>query len=182
MSGASFPDQDGVYGTKGIADPANVPGARTGAVAWIGAGGRLLLLGGADDPLPNDWNAMSDLWSWDGATWTWVGGASMADQPGTYGTRGLPATGNEPGARYLPAIGRGAAGSAFVLGGLGSSATGRLGPLNDLWRLAGGQWAWLCETCGYDFTTGTMPRRGPPPTGPCGSSAETAGPWPPGRC
>jgi|GEM_PF-815088 len=148
MSGASSPDQAGVYGTKGIADPSNVPGARSGAVSWFDADGRLLLLGGLDDPGENDWEAWNDLWRWDGATWTWVGGASTADQAGTYGIRNLPAPGNEPGARYLPAIGRGTSGSVIVFGGFGSSATGKVGELNDLWRWDGDQWAWLAGSTG----------------------------------
>src|SRR5438128_2661539 len=36
MSGSSAGDQGGVYGTKGIAAAANVPGSRGGATTWAG--------------------------------------------------------------------------------------------------------------------------------------------------
>src|SRR5512143_97473 len=46
ISGSGSVDQAGIYGTRGAASPANVPGARNGAVSWIDAAGNLWLFGG----------------------------------------------------------------------------------------------------------------------------------------
>lgn len=34
MAGSDLPYQGGIYGTKGIASPSNVPGARTESATW----------------------------------------------------------------------------------------------------------------------------------------------------
>ena len=46
MSGSERGGQSGTYGTKGVAAPGNVPGAREGAVSWTDASGNLWLFGG----------------------------------------------------------------------------------------------------------------------------------------
>ena len=33
-------------------------------------------------------------------SWTWMSGSDIAEQPGIYGTKGMPAADNVPGARY----------------------------------------------------------------------------------
>lgn len=147
LSGSNGPNQPGAYGTKGVAAPGNVPGARVGAVSWTDAGGSFFLLGGQVDPLPKTWASLSDVWKWDGVNWTWVGGASTPDQPGTYGTKSMPDAGNEPGARGNAVVSQ-ASGSVFLFGGRGASSTGRIGALNDLWRWNGVAWTWLSGSNG----------------------------------
>jgi PKD repeat protein len=49
VSGSTSYNQLGVYGTKGVPDPANVPGARMGAVSSIDNSGNLWLFGGSKD-------------------------------------------------------------------------------------------------------------------------------------
>ena len=50
MGGSINTSQTGVYGTKGIASPINVPGGRTGAVSWKDSSGNLWLFGGFGYP------------------------------------------------------------------------------------------------------------------------------------
>ena len=39
-------DQTGTYGTRGMPDAANVPGARDGSISWTDESGNLWLFGG----------------------------------------------------------------------------------------------------------------------------------------
>jgi hypothetical protein len=98
MSGSNTVNQPGTYGTKGVAAPGNVPGARSGAVTWSDAAGNLWLFGGGSS-IPADAAGFNDLWRYSAGEWTWVGGPSTPGQPGIYGTQGTAAPDNIPGAR-----------------------------------------------------------------------------------
>ncbi|MBK6403598.1 MAG: hypothetical protein IPF66_00330 [Holophagales bacterium] len=148
VNGSDVPNQPGVYGTRGVPAPENVPGAREGSVAWMDGTGRFFLLGGFYSPTSNSWASLSDLWMWNGAGWVWVGGTSTPNQTGSYGVRGVPAAGNEPGARNGASAARDALGGVYVFGGDGASSTGSIGALNDFWRWNGSEWAWLSGTNG----------------------------------
>jgi len=65
--------------------------------------------------------------------WTWVNGANVANQIGTYGTLGTAAPGNIPGARYGGVGWTDPAGDFWLFGGYGYDATGNIF-LNDLWK------------------------------------------------
>ena len=45
-SGSNTKNAKGIYGTKGVADPGNVPGARDDSISWI-HGGNLWMFGGS---------------------------------------------------------------------------------------------------------------------------------------
>ncbi len=61
MSGSVHASQTGIYGTLGVADPGNVPGARSTAVSWIDASGNLWFFGGQNIfSLPQ--GKFNDLW------------------------------------------------------------------------------------------------------------------------
>ncbi len=45
-------NQAGIYGTKGTPDPANIPGARTGATSWTDNDGKFWLFGGSENAAP----------------------------------------------------------------------------------------------------------------------------------
>jgi len=64
MSGANTPPAAGVYGTLGIASPANVPQARQSAVAWADGSGNLWLFGGEGNAEPLAGSALNDLWEY----------------------------------------------------------------------------------------------------------------------
>jgi len=55
--------QAGNYGTKGTADPDNIPGVRSSSVSWIDSSGNLWLFGGYDyDSATNNGGYLNDLW------------------------------------------------------------------------------------------------------------------------
>jgi hypothetical protein len=86
--------------------------------------------------------------------WIWAGGPKVTDQAGIYGTQGIAASGNVPGAREQAISWTDASGDFWLFGGNGydssvlSNGGGTNvielgGYLNDLWKYSGGQWAWM---------------------------------------
>lgn len=140
MSGDSTFLQPSVYGTKGIAAVVNKPGARYGAVSWTDASGSLWLFGG------NGVSSLNDLWKYTPSTglWTWMSGDSTSNQAGVYGTKGMVATANKPGARFRAVNWTDASGNLWLFGGNGYAALGK-GYLNDLWKYSpsSGLWTWV---------------------------------------
>jgi N-acetylneuraminic acid mutarotase len=143
MSGSDIADQAGTYGTLGTPAPSNVPGARLGAVSWTDATGNLWLFGGRGYDSVGATGDLDDLWEYSGGQWTWVGGSNVAGQPGSYGTEGVPAPSNVPGARIGAVSWTDPAGSFWLFGGYGFDSAGTQGDLNDLWKYSGGQWTWM---------------------------------------
>ncbi|MBI2439774.1 MAG: hypothetical protein HYV35_00195 [Lentisphaerae bacterium] len=136
MKGSTNTSQNGTYGTQGMPAAGNTPGARYGAVSWTDGSGALWLFGGIGYPASGSWGYLNDLWKYDPATtnWTWEAGASSTNQNGTYGTQGVPATTNTPGARYREVAWTDGSGALWLFGGYGRPASGGLGFLNDLWK------------------------------------------------
>jgi hypothetical protein len=62
VSGSYLTNQPGVYGTKGVADPANFPGARTDSISWMDNSGNLWLFGGLGYGSLGSSGALNDLW------------------------------------------------------------------------------------------------------------------------
>jgi hypothetical protein len=62
VSGSFTGDQAGIYGTKGVIDPSNVPGARNGAISWKDAQGDLWLFGGYGYYATGQGGYLNDLW------------------------------------------------------------------------------------------------------------------------
>ncbi len=144
VSGSDVPGQAGVYGTKGVAAASNVPGGRRSAASWVDASENVWILGGTVllNPAARADELYNDLWKWDGTNWVWMRGSETPGAPGIYGEAGVPAPANGPGARYAAMVFAGVSGDVAILGGNGSSETGNIGPLNDLWSWDGTQWAW----------------------------------------
>ncbi len=134
MGGANVVHQAGIYGTQGTAAPGNVPGARNSPVAWTDAAGNLWLFGGWGLGSSGTDSYLNDLWKYSAGEWTWMGGANVVGQAGTYGTQGTPAPGNVPGARWAAVTWIDAAGNLWLFGGLGLDSAGTFGGLNDLWK------------------------------------------------
>ena len=150
MSGSNTTKQKGVYGTKGVEHPDNVPGARRSSISWIDSMGRLWLFGGEgyDSSSSDIVGWLNDLWRYDPATnqWTWASGSNTKSQVGVYGTKGV--------ARCLPMCragamaafpGQTATGNLWLFGGYGYASTTTFGYLSDLWRYdpATNQWTWV---------------------------------------
>lgn len=142
MSGSNLANQPGTYGMQGAAASGNVPGARFNSVAWTDASGNFWLFGGQGDDSAGTQGDLNDLWEYSGGQWTWVNGANVANQAGTYGTEGTAASGNTPGARESAVTWTDKSGNLWLFGGYGYDSTATQGLLNDLWKYSGGQWAW----------------------------------------
>ncbi len=132
IGGSNAAGQSGTYGTQGTASVGNIPGARQDALRWTDTAGNFWLFGGngLDSVATN--GQLNDLWVYSAGTWTWVAGSNVANQPGTYGTQGMAAPGNVPGARSGSTSWTDAAGNLWLFGGATSST---ITPqwANDLW-------------------------------------------------
>jgi len=83
----------GIYGTKGVADPANNPGSRQLAISWTDALGNFWLFGGQGLAASGTNGYLNDLWKYDISSnqWTWVSGDSVNNQLGVFGSQGVAA-------------------------------------------------------------------------------------------
>ena len=92
------------------------------------------------------------------AGWTWEGGSDTANAAGAYGTQGVPAATNVPGARSGAAQWM-EAGNLWIFGGIGPNASGTPVYLNDLWMYdhATAEWTWVggADTSGASGVYGT---------------------------
>jgi len=90
VKGSGLTNQAAVYGTQGVSDNANSPGANNeNKVAWI-------------DSLNNLWLYQnSNVWKYTMNTneWTWVKGNGSSPAIPSYGTKGVPAASNQPFAK-----------------------------------------------------------------------------------
>jgi hypothetical protein len=141
VAGNNTVNQSGVYG---VTHPSvGVPGGRTSSISWIDSNNNLWLFGGwGYDSVHNSGYYLNDLWvgnfdnngNW---TWTWTSGdnpyLSTYDPKGVYGTQGVPAPGNKPGAREGSISWRDSS-NLWLFGGYGYDSEQNLGYLNDLWR------------------------------------------------
>jgi N-acetylneuraminic acid mutarotase len=148
VSGSSTAEAVGAYGTLGVASPSNVPVARGSAVSWIDSSGKLWLFGGFDDEYSTGtYGWLNDLWEFDPATneWTWVSGKSTTNATGVYGTLGVAAVGNVPGARDSAVGWTDSSGNFWLFGGYGVDSTFTQGNLNDLWEFSPTtkEWTWV---------------------------------------
>lgn len=147
MSGSASTNQNGVYGTKGVAAPGNQPGGRSAPHVWVDAAGDAWMLGGNGYASTSGAQFLNDLWRWDGSAWTWVAGSDQVGPVGSYGVQGVPAAANTPGGRLQAALWHDPAGDTWLYGGngYGTSAAGN-GELSDLWRWDGSAWTWMAGT------------------------------------
>jgi len=146
VSGSDLANQPGIYGTQGTAASSNAPGARQQAVSWTDASGNFWLFGGSGfDSIANSGPPLNDLWKYSAGEWTWMSGANVAGQLGTYGTQGMAAPGNVPTARFGAVGSSDPAGNLWLFGGyyLSPSGPSDNGILNDLWKYSNGEWTWM---------------------------------------
>jgi N-acetylneuraminic acid mutarotase len=148
ISGDDSPGLPGVYGTKGVASPNNVPGSREDAASWSDTNGRLWLFGGWGPDAEGHWGYLNDLWRFDTTTedWTWVSGSDAYSQRGVYGTKGVAAPENVPGGRVPAVSWIDSNGKLWLFGGVGYDSIGETsGGLNDMWRFDPRtmEWVWV---------------------------------------
>lgn len=148
VKGPTAASQVGVYGTKGIANTSNRPGGKANAVQWQ-VGRKIYIFGGQGNTTSTGAGYTNDLWEYDMDTnnWTWLEGTNVLNQIGVYGSKGVPAPANNPGARFNAS--RLTLGSKlFLMGGQGYGSVAGLGSLNDVWEydLNTGDWNWIKGT------------------------------------
>lgn len=140
MKGSTLDNPPAVWGAQGVPDINNQPPARNNCYGtWVDDSGDLWMFGGAILQ-----ETIDDLWRYHIATntWTWMNGSQTNNAPAVYGTMGVQAASNTPGARVSYALGKDADGMLWLQGGsLGAGFYG----WGDVWRLdpAAGQWAWM---------------------------------------
>jgi N-acetylneuraminic acid mutarotase len=134
VAGANTIGASGSYGTQGVAGGANGPGARQEGVSWVDAAGNLWLFGGVGLGANGNGGGFNDLWMYSPTRqeWTWIGGSNAFNAVGVYGTQGMAATGNVPGARYSSIAWTDATGNFWLFGGY--SVITSPSYFNDLWK------------------------------------------------
>lgn len=165
VGGSSTANASGNYGVLGTAAATNVPGAHGSSLSWTDASGSLWMFGGYGYDSTGAQGWLNSVWEYSPATgmWTWVGGSETVNAKGVYGTKGVPAATNIPGARAGgpgPASILRAPGNVWLFGGYGYDSTGTPGSLNDLWEYSttSGEWTWVAgpDTANANAVYGTQ--------------------------
>jgi N-acetylneuraminic acid mutarotase len=149
MSGSSTApgNKTGLYGTKGTSSAANVPGGRTGAASWTDASSNLWLFGGDGYDSTGQNYLLNDLWEFNPSTkqWTWVSGSNTVLGKAVYGTLGVTAAANVPGARQWAMSWTDRNGNFWLFGGQGIDGNNDFGSFNDLWEYSPSskEWTWV---------------------------------------
>ncbi len=146
VGGSNTINAAAVYGTQGSAAAGNTPGGRCNAASWMDSSGNLWLFGGYAAYSAKSDGVLNDLWTYNAATgtWAWISGTNMLNAAGVYGTLGVAAAGNSPGARESASTWTDASGNLWLFGGYGNSAAA-YGPYNDLWSFNSSTrtWVWV---------------------------------------
>jgi N-acetylneuraminic acid mutarotase len=140
VGGSNTPNAAGVYGTQGAGAAGDTPGARVSAVSWTDHAGNFWLFGGYGYAQAGYLGTLNDLWEYKpgSGVWVWTGGSSSTVAYGIYGTQGIPANSNVPGAREQAAGWVDSSGNFWLFGGFGFDSADVEDDLNDLWRFTQG--------------------------------------------
>jgi N-acetylneuraminic acid mutarotase len=185
MGGSTAQNASGVYGTRGTAAVANIPGGRNSSSTWVDAFGKLWLFGGDGYDSAGSGGNLNDLWEYDPSTaqWTWMSGSATVSgfgDAGVYGTQGTAAPTNMPGGREDAASWIDAADNLWLFGGWGIDATpnGSGGQLNDLWKYTPGtgQWTWMSGSSTQNHW-GVYGAQGTAATGNTPGARQSAATW-----
>ncbi|MCA6364212.1 MAG: gliding motility-associated C-terminal domain-containing protein [Bacteroidetes bacterium] len=144
MKGSSVTNAAGNYGVLGVSSPANDPPSMYAALSWTDPAGNFWLYGGLNS---SSFQIYSALWRFDTGNlqWTWMNGSSATGQWPVYGTQGVSAPGNTPGARFRGCTWIDANGNLWLFGGYGFDSNGQQGQMSDLWmyNVAINEWTWM---------------------------------------
>lgn len=135
VSGSTNTYAYGTYGTQGTASSNNIPGCRYGGAMAADNNGNLWLFGGYGYSSSSSYVYLNDLWRYNIASgqWTWMKGSNGGFSFGTYGTTGVAASTNVPGARHLQVFTKDPSGNLWLYGGAGYGVSSS-GTLGDLWK------------------------------------------------
>ena len=142
-SGSNAPNASATYGGLGTSSTSYWPGGRYGSSGMAGSTSYFWIFGGTDGA----GNYFNDLWTYVPGTgyWGWISGKNTANKAGVYGTPGVEAFGQYPGARYGQSGWTDKSGYLWIYGGYGYDVNGNVGALNDLWRFntSNFSWTWM---------------------------------------
>jgi N-acetylneuraminic acid mutarotase len=154
INGSSTVGALGVYGTLGVSSGDNVPGSRYAASSWVDSSGTLWLFGGYGYASTGSLDSLNDLWTFSPITgnWTWVSGSSTVSAPAVYGSEGVPATTNVPGARMYAVSWIDKNNKLWLFGGEGVGSNNVSGFLDDLWEFdpIAKTWTWVSGNSASD--------------------------------
>ena len=143
ISGSDTKNQLAFYGVKGVEDPSNRPGARTGFASWIDNYGNFWVFGGIGYNNDTTMGHLNDLWKYSISShnWVWVAGSHLIDQAGIHTIRGTFHANNQPGSRKYCSSTIDRNGHLWIFGGVTSSDAIR----GDLWcyNTTEEAWAWI---------------------------------------
>lgn len=144
MSGDTIANQSGVYGTRGIADPLNKPGARWCYSSWKDSSGNLWLFGGIEASSIIGMNYFNDLWKYDiqSGEWTWMHGSNQVNQQAFYPLQCSSSAFTTPGSKgEARSCWKDECDNLWLFGGRDIN----FDMYNDLWRynLVSNQWYWM---------------------------------------
>lgn len=135
LKGDNITNQNGTYGTMATAAATNKPGARLSSVAWEDLSGNFWLFAGFGFAASST-GMLNDLWKYSPTTneWTWEKGLNSIAQNGSYGSMGMTASTNIPGARRYNTFWRTQTPKLWLMGGLGMDMSS-IGSdnMNDVW-------------------------------------------------
>ncbi len=147
VSGSDTVDQTGVHRAKSGDAAIIVPGARSSSASWRDSAGNLWLFGGVGHASGGRAGYLNDLWKFSPANrkWTLIETLGGTGNAGAYGTKGVGAVANLPGARSGSVSWVDTTGNFWLFGGRGHDGAGRIGYLNDLWKFnpSTGLWTWV---------------------------------------
>jgi len=148
MKGDSTWSSVGVYGTKGVANISNTPGARVNSAFQADKSGNLWMFGGNGYDATSSNMELNDVWKYNTTTneWTWVNGDSLGKQLSIYGSKGVTASTNKPSSRWgMGNWMNNITDELWIFGGYGQDFTTSTGGLIDLWKYntVTNEWTWM---------------------------------------
>jgi gliding motility-associated-like protein len=137
MKGPNLVNSLGVFGTQGVAAPANTPPPRAETNGtWVGNNNELWLFGAYSD----------DMWKYDPVSnnWTWMSGNNIQNQPPVWGALQTTAASNTPGTRQVYSRWKDQQGNFWLWGGAAPGAVQYV-VFNDMWKYdpLTLQWTWM---------------------------------------
>ncbi|MBK8848312.1 MAG: PKD domain-containing protein [Bacteroidetes bacterium] len=145
IDGSQLTNVNAFNGTKGQFGNLNTPGSRgETTVSWVDNTNRLWFFGGQMNTASDFYN---DVWQYNLTTnqWAWMAGNNVfgPNAAPNWGTQGVPASSNTPGARNAFGRWRDAQGNLWMCGGIKSN--GNNDAFNDIWKydITTNQWTWM---------------------------------------
>jgi hypothetical protein len=138
MGGSGLTQQNGVYGTKGVAAATNWPGTRENACGAVRSDGKVYVHGGSGHGETGGAGLLADLWLVDtGAAvrWTWLSGSKAVNAAGVLDAVGGDDTTRMPGGRRGASCWVDGLDRLWMFGGTGYDDSGDnvSRDLSDLW-------------------------------------------------